>query len=329
MPYVPTLSGCLSGQSSSTTLRCQLAKLTKFRQVDADDNLRIWRSFSLGKLVDLMMLDTRYYDRSITDVGWNSAYIQDIRNDPGRSLMGQAQEGWFYRQLSESAARNATWRIIGNQIVFSRMNITSWFGSIEEPFNVDQWDGYMSNRNRTLQHLYENNISNNIMLAGDSHNNWVSDLVWLDEKDYDPLTGANAIGVEFAGTAISSGGIGGTIAAANEQSAELIADNEELQWQEGYYRGYFELHITPEQVLAQYFGTPTVARRVPWEISVANFTVFADANRLQRPVAGGVVTAGALQSPDGMVMGTNLTRNTETGEYFVSHEEQMFIVPDH
>lgn len=86
------------------------------------------------------MLDTRYYDRSVTDVRWNSAYVQDVRNDPGRSLIGQAQEGWVYRQISESAARNATWRIIGNQIVFSRMNIASWFGSIEEPFNVDQWD---------------------------------------------------------------------------------------------------------------------------------------------------------------------------------------------
>lgn len=29
------------------------------RQVEMDDNLRIWRSFSLGSLVDLIMLDTR------------------------------------------------------------------------------------------------------------------------------------------------------------------------------------------------------------------------------------------------------------------------------
>jgi alkaline phosphatase D len=41
------------------------------RQVDMDNNLRIWRSFSLGKLVDLIMLDTRNYDRSITTLGWN------------------------------------------------------------------------------------------------------------------------------------------------------------------------------------------------------------------------------------------------------------------
>jgi alkaline phosphatase D len=40
------------------------------RQVDLDDNLRIWRNFRLGNLLDLTMLDTRSYDRSITRVGW-------------------------------------------------------------------------------------------------------------------------------------------------------------------------------------------------------------------------------------------------------------------
>ncbi|KAF7565679.1 PhoD, Phosphodiesterasealkaline phosphatase D [Pyrenophora tritici-repentis] len=29
------------------------------RQVDMDDNLRIWRNFKMGKLFDLIMLDTR------------------------------------------------------------------------------------------------------------------------------------------------------------------------------------------------------------------------------------------------------------------------------
>ena len=38
------------------------------RQVDMDDNLRIWRSFQIGNLVDLILLDTRQYDRSITDL---------------------------------------------------------------------------------------------------------------------------------------------------------------------------------------------------------------------------------------------------------------------
>lgn len=42
------------------------------RQIDMDDNLRIWRSFQLGNLLDLIILDTRQYDRSITDIYTNT-----------------------------------------------------------------------------------------------------------------------------------------------------------------------------------------------------------------------------------------------------------------
>lgn len=83
----------------------------------------------------------------------------------------------------------------------------------------------------------------------------MSDLVWLGEKDYDPATGAGSIGVEFAGTAVSSTGFGGpTIAGANEKSAGLVRDNEELMWSEGYYRGYYELHVGREEVRAEFYG---------------------------------------------------------------------------
>ena len=91
------------------------------RQVDMDDNLRIWRNFKMGKLFDLIMLDTRNYDRSITTLNWNDDYVADLKDDAGRSLMGSLQENWFYNQLSKSHERGATWRIIGNQIIFSRI----------------------------------------------------------------------------------------------------------------------------------------------------------------------------------------------------------------
>lgn len=224
------------------------------RQVSMDDNLRIWRNFRMGKLLDLIMLDTRNYDRSITSLTGNEDYIYEISNDAGRSLMGSQQENWFYRQLSESADRGAAWRIIGNQIIFSRMNDSTLFTSVDNPFNLDQWDGYMANKNRTFQHLYDNQIGNNIMLAGDSHANWVSDLVWLDEQKYDAATGQGAIGVEFAGTAVSSSGAGKSVTGANDQSIPVIRDNAELQWNELYYRGYFELQINYDRVQASFFG---------------------------------------------------------------------------
>lgn len=293
----------------------------------------------MGKLFDLIMLDTRNYDRSITTLDWNDDYVAELIDDAGRSLMGSHQENWFYRSLSESQARGAIWRVIGNQIIFSRMNNTAVYG---EALNADQWDGYQSNRNRTLNHLYSNNISNTAFLAGDSHANWVSDLVWLDDHPYDQVTGLGAVGVEFAGTAVSSSGYGAgrSIANSSDRAAALVKDNRELQWTEGYYRGYYELHISPDELNARYYGKkklfirydrcanscagcPSVATRNPFEIPLANFTVKAGANHLQRNVAGGRVESGALQR--GTTVPTNLTLNTQTGTWNVTGFNSMFV----
>jgi alkaline phosphatase D len=168
-----------------------------------DDSLRIWRSFSFDKLFDLVMLDTRNYDRSITDLYWNTNYVHEISNDAGRFFMGSRRENWFYHKLIESNERCATWRVIGSQTVFSRLNESLGLGE-KNPLNYNSWDGYLANKNRTPKTLYDNNIGNIILLSGDSHASWVADLAWLDEKPYNSTTGAGAIGVEFGGSAVTS-----------------------------------------------------------------------------------------------------------------------------
>ncbi|KAK1967333.1 PhoD-like phosphatase [Colletotrichum sublineola] len=290
------------------------------RQVDMDDNLRIWREFNFGDLFDLVMLDTRQYDRAITDVYTNTDYIHAISNDASRSLMGPRQEAWFYKTLRDSSSRGTAWRVVGNQIVFSRMNESAALGD-ENPLNYDAWDGYQANRNRTFEVLYGDGVDNNIFLAGDSHASWVSDLVWLDEHDYDQATGAGSVGVEFAGSAVSSPcsiGQNTSLAAATAASAWLTAANRELQWQDLYYRGYYELSIGYDAVNASFFGIPTTRVMQGHEISLANFTVLAGENRLHRwdggsVVAGGVAESGSLKN--GKVVSTNLTHDTATREY--------------
>jgi len=242
-----------------------------------------------------------------------------LSNDTGRSLMGPRQESWFYNQLIESQERGAAWRLIGSQTVFSRQNESIVYGDAN-PLDYDAWDGYQGNRNRTFKTLYDNNITNNIVLSGDSHMSWVSDLIWLDEHAYDPATGAGSVGVEFAGSAVSSPcpyGQNITQAKADNYSNWLVNANAELQWQDVYYRGYYELTVGYDKVDARYFGIPTLVQRVPYEVSIANFTVMHDANHVQRPVGGGVVASGALKM--GQTVVSNITNDTSTGHYFVSN----------
>ncbi|KAH7397372.1 PhoD-like phosphatase-domain-containing protein [Pyrenochaeta sp. MPI-SDFR-AT-0127] len=97
----------------------------------------------------------------------------------------------------------------------------------------------------------------------------------------------------------------------------------ELQWAEGYYRGYFELHISPQELNARYYGSPSVAFRNPFEMNLENFTVKAGANHLERNVANGSVESGALQR--GKTVPMNLTLNTQNGTWNVTAFQQMFI----
>lgn len=82
----------------------------------------------------------------------------------------------------------------------------------------------------------------------------VSDLIWEQNKPYEATTGAGAIGVEFAGTAVSSSGASGNILATRKAAEERVGNNTMLQWQDGYYRGYFILSVTPEKLTAQFYG---------------------------------------------------------------------------
>ncbi|EJD45874.1 hypothetical protein AURDEDRAFT_184531 [Auricularia subglabra TFB-10046 SS5] len=263
------------------------------RQVAADDKLRIWRNFQFGKLLDLTMLDTRNYDRDVTDDGWNRALVASVADKPQRSIMGANQEQWFMQTLSTSKKRGAVWRIVGQQVVFSQLLQGS-------SFNLDAWDGYKANRQRILEHIHDEKIDNVVVLAGDSHANWVSDLAFPnDTTTYDPRTGAGALGVEFAGTAVtSSSSFGRNIAPADADvmSAKLVAANPELQWSEGSYRGFFVLSVAADSLNATYYALRDIQTENTDAFASANFTVLPGANRLHRPVAGGHVDAGVLKS---------------------------------
>lgn len=274
------------------------------RQVEMDDSLRIWRRFSLGTLFDLVMLDTRQYDRDLTvlsgfaGIGGNSGTVEKMVDWQNRTIMGFAQEKWFYDQLSESSTRGAAWRLVGNQVVFSRMTL----GILgDTPFNRDQWDGYLANRDRVYQHLADNKINNTVMLSGDSHAAWVSDLAWLGKRDYNEDTGAGAFGVELAGTAVtSSSPVGKAMPKliANGLSKWLVSKNPELQWQDLYYRGYYEMSIGYEKIEAKFFGIPDVEVQSDDEILLATFLINSGENKLARnpTVGGGRAKGGALKN---------------------------------
>ena len=76
------------------------------------------------------MLDTRQYNRDLTDLYYNSEYtslmmadltlaadVKAISDDEARSLMGGRQENWLYSQLKNASTRGSQWKVLGQQIV--------------------------------------------------------------------------------------------------------------------------------------------------------------------------------------------------------------------
>jgi alkaline phosphatase D len=89
------------------------------RQVDLADQARIYRDFRFGDLLDIYALDTRKYDRDITDLSYNVDYVAGLAQDlsSSRSIVGPQQEEWIETGLKASQDRGTVWKFVLNQVI--------------------------------------------------------------------------------------------------------------------------------------------------------------------------------------------------------------------
>jgi alkaline phosphatase D len=243
---------------------------------------RIYRSFDFGNLVSLHMLDTRLIGRdrqldyrSYIGAGGTfnaAAFTADVGN-PGRQLLGTEQTNWLQGQMSKSTA---TWQILGQQVLMARMNIpaplvlqtisftnytalvakaqlaTATLTAAEQqilaqpaiPYNLDAWDGYQAAR-ETVLGMARALDKNLVVLAGDTHNAWASDLADMN---------AQAVGVEFGVSSVTSPGFEEVF--PNENPAAVAAGLEQivgpLVYAETQSRGFMVITATPAETRAEY-----------------------------------------------------------------------------
>jgi len=58
---------------------------------------------------------------------------------------------------------------VGKRQDWETLRVNNSHGHTPNVSFADAWDGYISNKNRTLKTLADHKIGNNIMMAGDSH----------------------------------------------------------------------------------------------------------------------------------------------------------------
>lgn len=240
------------------------------REDVADLSAHIYRSFRFGNLVTLCMLDTRLIGRDaqvpVTDIA--------ALESPTRSVMGATQESWLADELALSVRNNATWNVLGQQILFGAQ-----VPRHTRAINADTWDGYRANRDRVFDIIERYKVPNITVLTGDIHSSWAQDLPRDPWNGYDKSKGIGSLGVEFAGTAVTSPS---PFKTPEEAARNMAAARERphLHYIEDRYRGYFVVDMTRQRLQADFFGVETILESSTKERFEKGFITESGSNHL-------------------------------------------------
>ena len=232
---------------------------------------KIYRAFRFGNLATLFMLDTRVIGRDEQANRKDSAAIESV----SRQLLGAEQEAWLAEQFVTSVRSKSTWTVLGQQVMFAPQTPTGAMSG-----NADSWDGYRGARTRVFDMVERAKLSNLAVLTGDVHSSWAFDVPRDPFKGYDKSTGKGSLGVEFAGTSVTSPSSVGRD--GETQLAELRAARPHLHYVDGRYRGYYLVDLTRERLQADYYAVATVEARSTKERFETGFMTESGRNHLVR-----------------------------------------------
>jgi alkaline phosphatase D len=217
--------------------------------------IQLYRTFNIGGLVDLIMLDTRgLRDRQASTN--DAAAIAD----PNRTLLGATQERWLFDELRSSVRTGTSWRLLGQQVVFSQASLPGI-----TRINTDGWDGYQGQRTRVLDVLERESIGNVAILTGDAHSSWGFDVGRDPWHGYRPATGQGSLAVEIVTPAISSPPFFGN-PGDDAIVAALKVALPHLKFMDGTKRGYVLLDVTRDRLTSSWYFVPDVRTRVVQEV---------------------------------------------------------------
>jgi phosphodiesterase/alkaline phosphatase D-like protein len=185
------------------------------------DRHRIYKKVSIGRTVDLFLLDERQY-RAVDEF------------DKPVKLLGDAQADWLLRGLASS---RATWKIIANQVPVAPMD----FGDGQRP---DSWGGYDSSRTRILQEIEARAIPNVVFITGDAHV-FMTNLISSNPAAFGASPPGPASAVEYVGGSVTSPG-------ADRPEADVQSANPWTLQYNGRDHGYAHLSASSAELVTEY-----------------------------------------------------------------------------
>jgi alkaline phosphatase D len=223
------------------------ARQTYYEWMPIRESNQLYRSFSFGPLADVIMLDERLAgrDAEITDIN-----NPELKNQE-RSMLGGTQLRWFENSLKSSTA---TWKLIGNQVIFSDVFIKDIYPKMER--NLDSWDGFPTEKKKIVDFIRENKIQDIIITSGDTHASWAIEAAVDITKNYKPFA------VELGVTSISSGNLDERKAADTVKLMEqaLLKRNPHIKYNNHRDHGYLLVTLYPTKTKAEWYFVETLKK---------------------------------------------------------------------
>jgi alkaline phosphatase D len=213
-------------------------------------NQQIYRTFELGNLAKIIMLDTRLEGREV-QLNANDASFSDT----SRTLLGNTQMTWLKNELSSTTQ---PWKILGNQVMVGAVNL------LGSPVNTDSWDGYPAERQRLFNHLSSQNIDNTVVVTGDIHTSWALNL----------QNGNTPVGIEFVSPSVTSPG------APINLSALITAQNPHIKYVELTKKGFVLVDIDTNRVQGDWYYISTIDQMDPANSCVKSYITNKGSNSL-------------------------------------------------
>lgn len=225
-------------------------------------SLDLYRRLDYGKLARFHVLDTRQY-RSDQPCGDGRKPQCEAALSAEQTMLGDAQEKWLMEGMKTAPQ---TWNILANQVMFAKVDAKPGEGA---EYSMDQWSGYEVPRQKLIQFFDQARPNNPVIITGDIHSNWVSDITTNSDAN---------VGVEFVGTSISSGGDGIDLPVAEENFKK---ENPHLH----YFlakRGYVSCSVNGKEFKSEYRIVPIVTSPGSPIETRAKFVVQAGTNRVEK-----------------------------------------------
>jgi alkaline phosphatase D len=216
--------------------------------------VRMFQRVDWGRLARLHVLDDRQY-RAVQacprpGAGGSSSTTPQAcpsLRDPRRSMLGGEQEAWLEAGLRASPAR---WNILAQQTLMAQSTQVPLATPDGGRFWTDGWDGYPAARRRLLDTLLQTRAANPLVLGGDVHTFYATEL----RRDFARPAGRDnpLVATEFVGTSVTSS------SRPQQRTDDHVALNPHIRYGRSDRRGYMLMEVRPKETRTWFMGLDDV-----------------------------------------------------------------------